>query len=97
MDREALGSPWRVSVSSFSAFAAGALVPILPYLLGARGWTGVILSAALTALALIITGFLLSFLTGRNAVYTAGRMLLVGGLASAVTFIVGRLIGASGI
>jgi vacuolar iron transporter family protein len=95
LDRGALGSPWRVSISSFTAFAVGAFIPILPYLLGAHGGAGIALAALLAALALLTTGLLLSFLTGRNPLLTAGRMILVGALASGVTFLVGHVLGVA--
>ncbi len=93
LDREALGSPWIVSLASFCAFASGAVVPILPYLFGAAGWLGACVSAALAALTLVLVGVALSTITGRSAVYTAGRMLLVGAIAACATFGIGRLFG----
>ena len=36
LDPDQLGSPWGAAIGSFLAFAAGALVPVLPYLVGSR-------------------------------------------------------------
>jgi VIT1/CCC1 family predicted Fe2+/Mn2+ transporter len=89
-----LGSPWGASLSSFVAFVTGALVPILPYLLGA-GTLSIPLSAALSAAALLTVGGTLSWMTDRSAVWGALRMVIAGGSAAAVTYGVGSLIGTS--
>ena len=53
------------------------------------------ITAMLTALALFAVGATLSLFTGRAAVFSGTRMLLLGSLAAAVTFAVGRLFGVS--
>jgi VIT1/CCC1 family predicted Fe2+/Mn2+ transporter len=94
LDPSELGSPWGASASSFAAFVAGAVVPILPYVFEA-GRSALTLSAVLSALALALVGGLLALMSGRNAAWGALRMLLAGGAAAAVTFGVGNLIGVS--
>jgi VIT1/CCC1 family predicted Fe2+/Mn2+ transporter len=93
LDREALGSPWQAAGASAVAFAAGAFVPVFPYLLGMSRLTTLGVSAALSALALILVGLGISLVTGKSALYSAARMLLVGAIAAGVTVGVGRLIG----
>ena len=51
--------------------------------------------SAITALALFAVGALLSLFTGRGALRSGLRMLVLGGLAGAVTFAVGRLAGVA--
>ena len=53
------------------------------------------ISALLTALALFAVGATLSLFTGRGALFSGARMLLLGSLAAAVTFGVGRMFGVS--
>ena len=53
---EAVGSAWNAAISSFCFFASGALIPVLPYLFGATGWTAIIIAAVLVGLALLGTG-----------------------------------------
>ena len=89
-----LGSPWGASLSSFVAFVAGAIIPILPYVLGAQS-QAVFISAALSAVALLSVGGLLAWVTDRSASWGALRMLLAGGAAASVTFGVGHLVGIS--
>ena len=90
----ALGSPVGAAVSSLLAFAAGALVPLAPYLFGAGpivlGWT-----IGLTAASLFSVGAVLSLFTGRNAIYSGLRMLALGALAGGVTFAIGHVLGVS--
>ena len=87
-----LGSPIGAAASSFCAFAAGAIVPLAPYLFGGGsntlGW-----SIGLTAAGLFSVGATLSLFTGRHAVYSGARMLALGALAGGVTFVLGRLLG----
>jgi VIT1/CCC1 family predicted Fe2+/Mn2+ transporter len=53
------------------------------------------ISALLTALALFVVGATLSLFTGRGALFSGARMLLLGSVAAAVTFGVGRMFGVS--
>ena len=67
---------------------------ILPYVVG--GGTAALLAAiALAAAALLGVGAGIGMLTGRPAVRSGLRQLLLGGSAALVTFGVGHLIGAS--
>jgi len=91
VDPDDLPSPWVASGSSFAAFALGALIPVLPYLLGA---TTLPLSVLLAALALFGAGVLVSRFTARSWWYSGGRALLLGAVAAGVTYAVGSLVGA---
>ncbi|MGA7964677.1 MAG: VIT1/CCC1 transporter family protein [Gammaproteobacteria bacterium] len=92
LDPDALGSPWRAAYASFIAFALGAVLPLLPFFFGTGG-PALIAMLALVAIALAAAGLATSLFTGRSAVYSAMRMLLIGAVAGAITFFVGRAIG----
>jgi VIT1/CCC1 family predicted Fe2+/Mn2+ transporter len=92
LNPDELGSPWGVATSSFVAFAAGAAVPLLP-LLFADGTPALVAAAVISAVALFAVGAGISLLTGRSVAVSGLRQLLVGGLAAAATFGIGRLIG----
>jgi VIT1/CCC1 family predicted Fe2+/Mn2+ transporter len=94
LDREALGSPWQAAGASAVSFAAGAFMPVLPYLFGMSRSATLGISAVLSALALILVGLGISLVTGRGALFSAGRILLVGAIAAGVTVGLGRLIGS---
>jgi len=89
-----LGSPWGAAISSFLSFTLGAAIPLLPFVLGA-GAHALPVAAALTAVALFAVGATLSLFTGRGALMSGARMLLLGGLAAAVTFGVGHVAGVA--
>jgi VIT1/CCC1 family predicted Fe2+/Mn2+ transporter len=94
LNPEELGSPLRVAASSFVSFAIGAVVPVIPWMLAA-GTAAFLASIFLSTLALFLVGAGISLLTGRSAVHSGLRQLMVGGAAAAATFGIGRLIGVS--
>ena len=89
-----LGSPWGAAVSSFLAFAVGAVVPVLPYLLLAspNAFTGVLLASGIS---LFGVGAAISLFTGRRAVLGGLRMLAIGAAAGAATWYVGGALGVA--
>ena len=89
-----LGSPWGATISSFLAFVAGAIIPILPYIFDA-GDLAITLSAVLSGAALIVVGGALAATSHRSVAWGGLRMLLVGGAAASVTFGVGNLVGVT--
>jgi vacuolar iron transporter family protein len=76
--------------SSLVAFSLGALLPLLPYLLGLPALAATL---GITAVALFVGGMVVGRLTGRPAVRSGLRQLVLGGFAVGVTFAVGSLIG----
>jgi len=94
LNPDELGSPWGAAIASLLSFAAGALLPLSPFIL-APGARALPIAIAITALALFGVGALLSLFTGRNAFYSGLRMLMLGALAGGVTFLVGHFAGVS--
>lgn len=90
-----LGFPWRAASVSFVTFAGGALVPLVPFLAGVEGSAALALSAAMAAVALFAVGLSLSLFTGRDALRSALRMVLIGGGAGTLSFLVGRALGVA--
>lgn len=88
VDPTALPSPWVAAFSSLSSFSVGALVPLLPYLFGAKG---VVVSAVLSLVALFGAGALTARFTARTWLFSGVRQLLLGAFAAAVTYGVGQL------
>ena len=85
-----LPSPVLAGVSSLIAFSTGALLPLLPYL---AGLSNLAAALAVAAAALLTLGGVVGRLTGRSVLRSALRQLILGGVAVAVTFAVGSLIG----
>lgn len=88
------GSAWVAATTSFLLFAFGAIFPVIPFMV-TSGATALIASVALSGLALFAIGVATSLFTGRGALFSGMRQLLVGLLAAAVTYGIGRLIGVS--
>ena len=92
LDPDELGSPWSAALSSLLAFAVGAFVVVLPYLI--TGGRGAFVAAVVLALAAMATvGASIGLVNGRSPVRSAVRQVVVGALAAGVTFGVGTLIG----
>ncbi|MFJ6951774.1 VIT1/CCC1 transporter family protein [Micromonospora aurantiaca (nom. illeg.)] len=86
-------SPWAAAISSFICFSIGALVPLLPYLLG---FTSLWLALGVGGVGLFVAGAIVARFTNR-AWWRAGlRQLLLGALAAGATYLIGALIGVGG-
>jgi len=90
-----LGSPRQAALSSFVAFALGAAVPLLPFLARLGGARATLAAVGLTLVALFAVGLGLSLFTGRGALRSALRMVLIGGGAGAVSYLVGHALGGA--
>jgi vacuolar iron transporter family protein len=94
VDPHDLASPRTAAVSSFLAFAVGAAIPVLPYLLG----SGTLLPGLLvTLLALFICGAVVTNVTSRSWWYGGLRQMLLGAAAAGLTYLFGSLVGGVGI
>ena len=92
VDPHDLASPRLAAASSFLAFALGALVPLLPLLIGVEAvWPIVVLSL----IGLFACGALVTNLTSRSWWYGGVRQLVLGGAAAGLTYLIGDLVGAS--
>ncbi len=85
-------SPWVAGGSSFLCFAIGALVPLIPYLLG---FDSLAAGLAAGAVGLFLTGALASRFTVRSWWLGGLRQVGFGAIAAAATYLVGALIGVS--
>jgi VIT1/CCC1 family predicted Fe2+/Mn2+ transporter len=89
-----MGSPVTAGLGSLGAFSIGAMVPLVPFIL-LKGGAAFALSIAGSGVALFAIGLAVSRLTHRNALWAGLRQAALGGLAAAVTFGIGTLLGAS--
>jgi vacuolar iron transporter family protein len=88
------GSASEAAMASFMLFALGAIVPILPFFVAA-GHVAVIASVILSGLVLFAIGAAITVFTGMPVWRSGGRQLALGLGAAAVTFLIGRLVGAT--
>ena len=80
------------AISSFIAFAAGATVPLVPFLLGS---TKIVYSMIISLIGLFGAGALVSLVTTRTWWYSGTRQLLIGSGAASITWFLGTTIGAA--
>jgi VIT1/CCC1 family predicted Fe2+/Mn2+ transporter len=88
---EDLPSPVLAAVSSFVSFALGAIIPVMPYLLGSDELLpGIVVSlVGLFAAGAVVTRF-----TSRSWWFGGIRQLVLGAIAAALTYGIGNLVGA---
>ena len=94
LDPNELGSAWKAAVSSFFSFAIGASVVVVPYALFS-GMTAFVLAVVLALVSLIVVGGLVGYQSGRGVAFSAGRQVLWGVGAAAVTYLVGSVVGVN--
>ena len=85
-------SPRVAAIASLVSFSVGAIIPVLPFLIGfgTLGW-GLLFGGV----GLLAAGFAAAKFTDRNPFASAGRQLLFGGIAVAATYGIGTLLGVS--
>ncbi|MGH3686009.1 MAG: VIT1/CCC1 transporter family protein [Pseudonocardiaceae bacterium] len=86
-------SPWVAAGSSFLCFVIGALVPLIPYLLG---FASLAAGLAAGAAGLFLAGAVASRFTTRSWWWSGIRQVGFGAIAAVATYSVGALIGAGG-
>ncbi|NUW38991.1 VIT1/CCC1 transporter family protein [Nonomuraea rhodomycinica] len=92
VDPDDLPSPRLAAASSFGAFAAGALVPLAPFLFGA---SGLAVAVVLSVLALFGFGAVVARMTARPWWLGGLRQLALGVGAAAATFGIGHVLGVT--
>jgi VIT1/CCC1 family predicted Fe2+/Mn2+ transporter len=92
IDPASLGSPGAAAVSSFLAFAAGAFLPLIPWLF-ASGGGAIAASVVLGIVAALTVGAALAGCTGRSVGRSALRQLLWSAVPAAVTYGIGSAVG----
>jgi VIT1/CCC1 family predicted Fe2+/Mn2+ transporter len=94
LDPSNIGGPWAAAISSFLAFTAGALIPLVPFLL-LSGTPALVISVVVSLGALFLLGLGVSFLTSRPPIPSGLRQLALGGVAALITFVIGQAIGTT--
>lgn len=94
-DDEAVGTGMSAAISSFLFFASGALVPVLPWILGLSGAAAIITATVLVGIALLATGATVGLLSGASPLKRALRQLGIGLGAAAVTYALGLAFGTT--
>ncbi len=82
----------RSAVTIAGSYVVGGMIPLLPYMLAANARRALIISIAVTLLALLLFGFVKGHFTGVSKLKSAGQTALVGSLAAGAAFGIARLI-----
>jgi vacuolar iron transporter family protein len=80
------------AIASFVMFAVGALIPLMPYLLG---YGSLPAGLACGAAGLLVAGGLTARYTRKPVLWAASRQLLFGAVAVAATYLFGLLVAAA--
>ena len=91
----ALGTDIGAAAASFSFFASGALVPILPYIFGLSGLWAMLLSLLFVTMALGFTGGIVGLLSGSSPMRRGLRQILIGLGAAGITYLLGLAFGTT--
>jgi VIT1/CCC1 family predicted Fe2+/Mn2+ transporter len=92
VDHHELPSPLVAAGASLVTFAAGALIPLLPYLLGFSSLLAVLVLAGLAA---FVGGGMVSRITERPFLRGAVRQLVLASVAAGLTYAIGTAVGAT--
>jgi vacuolar iron transporter family protein len=96
LDENDVVSPWHAALASAVAFTVGGILPLLAiFLISASVRIPITFAAVLVALA--VTGATGARIGGSPPLRATIRVVIGGALALAATYIIGHLIGASGI
>ena len=90
----AIVSPGRAAAANSGLFVLGAAFPLAPFVV-LVGLPAVLTSTVLSITALFATGALLTRLTRRSPFASGLRMLLIGGGAGVLGYLVGSLLGVT--
>jgi len=89
---ESFPNPWKAGAFSGGAFIIGAIVPLVGYFF-LEGVPAVLLSAGLSVAALFVIGALKTLFTGLPWLKSGLEMVGIGILATAITYLIGRIFG----
>lgn len=93
-DPSELTSPWQAALSSALSFSVGALLPLIA-ILAAPIALRIPITVAAVLLALVVTGAVSAVLGGAPKNRAVLRNFIGGGLALAITYAIGHLVGAA--
>ena len=96
IDQEDLVNPWHAAISSAISFTVGALLPLLAILLPPPAWRVPVTFVAVL-IALAATGWISAKVGGAAPLRASLRLVLGGALALAATWLIGTLLGTTGI
>ncbi|MDB5175671.1 MAG: hypothetical protein JWM81_529 [Candidatus Saccharibacteria bacterium] len=92
IDHEALSNPTQAAVASAAAFSLGSAIPIFAAVLSTTNTGGLSITIA-SLVALAVSGAIGAYVGGGRKRIAAARVFVGGGIAMAITYGIGHLIG----
>lgn len=94
IDHEALAQPTQAAVASAVAFSIGAAIPIVAAVLSSNSFAAWAITLS-SLVALAISGAVGAIVGGGHRLFASARVLVGGGAAMAITYVIGHLIGGT--
>ncbi len=88
--------PKRARASAFNiggSYIVGGLIPLLPYMVMDSNREALVISVAITLIALFVFGFIKGHFTGTRKLKSGLQTTLIGGVAAAAAFLIATWIG----
>lgn len=92
---DGLTNPWHAAISSFAAFFAGALLPLIAILVPVDTRAATFVVVAAVVVGLIATGWVSAHLGEASKTRAILRNVLMGTATMAATYLIGRLFGVA--
>jgi len=86
----------RSAATIAGSYVAGGFIPLAPYMFITGAKSALLVSAAVTLVALFIFGYIKGRFTGLSPLRGAVQTVLIGGLAATAAFLIARAVGAPG-
>jgi VIT1/CCC1 family predicted Fe2+/Mn2+ transporter len=83
---------WKSALTIAVAYAVGGAIPLMPYVLVAGARRALVVSAAITVVALAVFGFVKGRFTGAGATKSAVQTVITGALAAGAAFLLARAV-----
>lgn len=96
IDQDEIANAWHAAIASAISFLCGAVLPMLAILIPPHPWRTPITFVAVL-IALWITGGVSARIGGSSPARASVRVIVGGALALAATYLIGRLLGATGV
>jgi len=93
VDPDELASPWQAAALSLVCFLAGALLPVVPWLLDATGTAPTIISVLIGVAGAVVVGAIVARFAERPMAWSILRQVAIVLGACAVTYAIGEAIG----
>jgi vacuolar iron transporter family protein len=96
IDQDDVVSPWHAAIASAIAFTIGGILPLLSILF-LPPEIRIIVTFVVVLIALAITGYVAAYIGGSSRGRAMLRVVIGGALALIATFLIGSLLGTSGV